>query len=226
MQIDIHAHSCEAESGVFRLYSKADWRLMPETGFLPQHGMGLSVGVHPWEALSWNETEKEALRAVLTSPDVMMVGEIGLDKICNVPFDIQKSVFLFQLEVAAACGKPVILHVVKAMTELLAIRKTIKNIPAWILHGFRGGPEEAAQYLSAGFYLSFGTHHHRETIQLCPADRLFLETDEKGDIHALFDEVARERGLRLIELESIVERNFRTVFSAASTNLWPLSIAE
>ena len=167
----------------------------------------------------WHESDKEALFAVLNSPEVMIIGEIGLDKACGVPFEVQKKIFLLQLEVAAECRKPVILHGVKAQSELLAIRKTVKDVPAWILHGFRGGPEEAVQYLSTGFYLSFGRYYHRESLKICPADRLFLETDEKGDIHALYEQTANERGVGLVELDSTIERNFRTVFSAVSDNL-------
>jgi len=219
MLIDIHTHNREVDPTVFRIYSSSEWKTIISEDAFSQPGIGLSVGVHPWRASLWNESDKEALFTVLSSPEVMMIGEIGLDKACNVPFDVQKTVFLLQLEVAAACKKPVVLHGVKSMTELLAIRKTVKDVPAWILHGFRGGPKEAAQYLSAGFYLSFGRHHHQEALRDCPADRLFLETDETGNIHTLYEEVAGEKGLSFIELELLVEGNFRTVFPTVAPKL-------
>lgn len=219
MLIDIHTHNRTIESDVFRIYSSADWKAPLTADTILQPGIGLSVGVHPWEASMWDETDKEALFTVLSSSEVMMIGEIGLDKACDVPFEIQKTIFLFQLDVAARCRKPVVLHGVRAMAELLAIRKSVKNVPAWILHGFRGGSEEAAQYLSAGFYLSFGNYHNQEALRACPVDRFFLETDEKGNIHTLYEDAAKEKGMSLIELESHIERNFRTVMPAVSNKL-------
>jgi TatD DNase family protein len=212
MLIDIHSHDCKTEPDVFRFCSTSDWKSMLNTGLLPGRGIGMCAGVHPWEASLWDDTDREVLRTVLSLPHILMVGEIGLDKICKVQLERQQSIFQFQLEIAAECKKPVILHVVKAMSELLAIRKTFNTIPAWILHGFRGGPQEAAQYLSAGFYLSFGKHHNLESLQQCPSSRLFLETDEHGDIHDCYEAAAGERGIPIVELESLVEQNVRTLF--------------
>lgn len=212
MLIDIHSHAGMSEPDVFRFCSTSDWRRMLKEPSISVQGKGMTVGVHPWDASSWDEADRKALSTVLCLPSVLMVGEIGLDKTCKAPFDHQQSIFLFQLEVAAENKKPVIIHVVKAMAELLAIRKTLTTFPAWIIHGFRGGPEQANQYLSAGFYLSFGKHHNRESLRECPSNRLFLETDENGNIHSLYETAASERGVSVIELESAIEHNFRSLF--------------
>ncbi len=212
MLIDIHSHQCETQAGVFRMYATTQWK-KPVKPDVCKGGMnGLSVGLHPWDADSWDEADANALLTTLSAPDVLLVGEIGLDKACEVPLSVQKSLFLFQLEVAARCGKPVLLHIVRAMSELLAIKKIMPNIPAWIIHGFRGGEKEAIQYLSKGFYLSFGQYHQQEAVKICPIDRLFLETDEFGNIHEVYKLVAAERKMRLSELESSMEENFKRVF--------------
>lgn len=219
MLIDIHTHNNKAEPDVFRLYSTSDWKSVLNTRFVSCQGVGLSLGVHPWDAFSLKDVDKEAISRVLHLSEVMMVGEIGLDKVCHVPLNVQQSMFQFQLEVADSSKKPVVLHVVKAMAEVLAMRKTVKNIPAWILHGFRGGQQEAAQYLSAGFHLSFGKYHNETSLRLCPADRLFLETDENGDIQTLYEVAASVRGISFEALESSIEQNFRTLFPTTPTLL-------
>lgn len=211
MLIDIHSHQCTREPDVFRIHSVSAWKSLKGAGF-EFAGMGISAGVHPWEASCWHDAEQEALREVLSLPEVMMVGEIGLDKVCQAPFDLQLAVFQFQLEVAAACGKPVVLHVVKAMGELLAQKKKTSGIPAWIIHGFRGNSKTAARYLAAGFYLSFGKYYQLESLRLCPVDRLLLETDEGGDIRALYDRVAESRGVRVDALEASIEQNMSVLF--------------
>ena len=79
---------------------------------------------------------------------------------------------------AADLRKPLILHVVKAMDEVLALhRRFSSQIPTWIIHGFRGNAQQAQQYLRHGFHLSFGPHHHPAALQATPPHRRFFETD-------------------------------------------------
>lgn len=166
-----------------------------------------SVGIHPWKAhdidfsaaaefsvltklsaaevlpskpsLSLPENLQESLRCMLQHPRVVLMGEMGLDKVCDAPYDKQLKLFEQQLMLAAELNKPVILHVVKAIDDVLALHKRFSSsIPAWIVHGFRGNAQQAQQYLRHGFYLSFGQHYHPDALQICPPDRLFFETDD------------------------------------------------
>jgi TatD DNase family protein len=86
-----------------------------------------AVGVHPTEAMTWNESTRNELRTLALphpSPDgredrvegkVVAIGEIGLDYYWNsAPHDIQKNVLRAQLELAAETGLPVILHMREA----------------------------------------------------------------------------------------------------------------
>lgn len=149
-----------------------------------------SIGIHPWKAASpeaqqlldesgaFTYTAVESFRSLLQHPRVVLMGEIGLDKLCDAPFDKQLLLFEQQLLLAADLRKPVILHVVKAMDEVLALhRRFSSQIPAWIIHGFRGNAQQAQQYLRHGFHLSFGPHHHPAALQATPPHRRFFETD-------------------------------------------------
>ena len=149
-----------------------------------------SIGIHPWKADSpeaqqlldesgaFTHTAVELFRSLLQHPRVVLMGEIGLDKLCDAPFDKQLLLFEQQLLLAADLRKPVILHVVKAMDEVLALhRRFSSQIPAWIIHGFRGNAQQAQQYLRHGFHLSFGPRHHPAALQATPPHRRFFETD-------------------------------------------------
>lgn len=53
-------------------------------------------------------------------------------------------------------GKPLVIHLVKAVDELLKVKRDLRPSNPWIIHGFRGKAALAEEYLKHGFYLSFG----------------------------------------------------------------------
>jgi len=173
----------------------------------------LCVGVHPWQALNWNLDDCPALMGLFSDPRVLMIGEVGLDRNSKVDFNAQTHVFNAQIEMAEKVRKPVLLHVVHTMTEILACKKMHNDIPAWIIHGFRGGRQEAEQYVQKGFYLSFGLRFNNEGLLACPVERLFFETDESlGDLSAVYEKVAQVLQCPVGDLEKQVEANFSAIF--------------
>jgi len=213
MLIDIHTHQAGASSSVFRLYNASSWKQAPLLADTLIHGTnGLSVGVHPWKVTDWNPQDYDELLAVLSLPEVLVIGEVGLDKVCETPFDKQLELFRMQAVMASQLAKPVLLHQVRALPELLVVKRDYPTISAWIIHGFRGGRQEAMQCLSKGFYLSFGYKLNPEALNVCPIDRMFLETDETGDIERLYAHVASMFKISEKELESALEDNFHRLF--------------
>jgi TatD DNase family protein len=215
MMIDIHSHDTQLFPNLKKVLSI---QLHPETDILSLSNalppeLLLSVGVHPWHASEWTSANMHKLLAMLQSSQITFIGEIGLDNVCGIPLSEQMNVFEIQLQVADIKGIAVLIHNVGHQSELLALKKKYKNIPAWIIHGFRGKATTAQQYLSSGFYLSFGFVHQREAIQICPIERLFLESDEaKAELAQLYEKVAQEKGLTFQELECNINRNFISLF--------------
>jgi len=214
MLIDIHRHSLCIKPGEKQILAVAA-SLSPdfhETLHSYPDDVFLSVGVHPWDAMNWSLDLIFFLNTIFLDPKIAMIGEIGLDKASSVPLSVQIPVFEAQVQMAEEVGKPVVLHIVRAMSELLAIQKKYLRIPAWIIHGFRGGKQEAEQYIRKGFYLSFGPRFNREGLLACPVDRLFLETDDGGEeLRFVYEQVAHILQCSLKELEEQIEDNFRAV---------------
>lgn len=215
MQIDIHSHHLHSQPTQKQFIaleaSQADVlrKILPNCG----KDVFLSVGVHPWQALHWNIEDCALLLELFSDHRVMMIGEIGLDKISPIDFNLQKNVFYVQIDMAEKVRKPVLLHVVRAMSEILECKRMHPNVPAWIVHGFRGGRQEAEQYASKGFYLSFGLRFNNEGLLACPLDRLFLETDEIAeDLNSVYERVTRVLQIPMDVLEKQLEANFRTIF--------------
>jgi len=178
-----------------------------------------SIGIHPlYIDENRLESDFKVVDEKLALPECLALGECGLDKRSETPFDVQVTVFEKQLALAEKHNKPVVIHCVAAFQELIEIKKRLKISVPMIVHGFSKKTELAKQLTDNGFYVSFGKNLLRnpelESVFVSiPNDRFLLETDmvEKGiqDVYAL---AAKYKGLELSELQEIVNKNYTTVF--------------
>ena len=204
---DIHTHrSMEADG--FRIINCS-----PDT-FTPCPRQWYSVGVHPWSLRDDVPQEVwERLQAAVTHPQVLAIGEAGLDKLTNASMALQETVFIRQAKMADAADKPLIVHLVKATDALLRLKKELKPRVPWIIHGFRGKAQLAEELLRHGFYLSFGAKFQAEAVRTVPLTRLFIETDESPvPVAEIYEKVASMRQIPLADLCEAVHINVQSVF--------------
>lgn len=167
-----------------------------------------SCGIHPWYIYNVRE-QMEELRRRLSAPETVAIGEAGLDKLAESPMDIQKEVFLAQAFLAEETRKPLIIHCVRAWQELIACRKEVRPDMPWVIHGFRGNGELAAQLIHLGFYLSFGDRFNPSAVRAAWPDSLFLETDDKPvDIRLVYQGVAESLRVPERDVLAQIARNF------------------
>ncbi|MGD0922394.1 MAG: TatD family hydrolase [Terriglobia bacterium] len=153
----------------------------------PQDGVYATVGIHPHEAQHFRETHLDEMRALACHPKVVAIGEIGLDYHYDLsPRDTQKQVLIRQLELAREVKLPVVIHCRDAWPDLREITETHWRSSGLggILHCFSGTREDAFQFLSWGFLVSFaGNLTFKKADQLravareIPLHRLLAETD-------------------------------------------------
>ena len=208
--VDIHTHRLP------RIPGTAIVNCYPDV-FAPKEGEWYSVGIHPWHvpaAVTSNvRCEMNVLSSLVGHPQVLAIGEAGLDKLADAPMAVQMEVFEYQARLSVELGKPLVIHLVKAMSELLKLKQQIKPANPWIIHGFRGKPALAEECLRHGFYLSFGEKYQEEALRITPADRLFLETDESSVLVAdLYSRAAEVRRVSLAELTEAIRENIAKVF--------------
>lgn len=209
--LDIHTHKAEPVSA-----GKAIINRKLATDALCE-GYFYSAGIHPWDLTEFDtERRLECLREQLAEKQLVAVGEAGLDKLAAAPMQLQVAVFKEQVELSEKYELPLIIHCVKVMDELLALRKERAPKQPWIWHGFRGKPEQAKQLLQKGFYLSFGMHYSSEAMNVVPDSRLFLETDDSPvDIEDVLRDAAKVRGVEVETLQAIVRKNIQDIFFRA-----------
>ncbi len=162
-----------------------------------------SRGLHPWHVdAHW----ADRLAAIAAATDWLILGECGLDKLCQTPYSLQTTAFEAQIALSEAMHKPVLIHCVHAMDDVLRLHA--RATQPWVWHGFRGKPEMLRQLLRAGFHVSFGPRHNTESLAACPTDRLFLETDDTAlPILPLYEQAAAVKGLTPSQLAASIWHN-------------------
>lgn len=144
-----------------------------------------ALGIHPHHAGDVAENFIDELQwAIASSPKVLAVGECGLDYHGNSASpEVQKTVFLRQIELAEQLQLPMILHVRDAHADALAIMKHHPRV-RFVVHCFTGTPEECARWMELSSYIGFTgviTYKNapdvRSACKLVAEDRLLIETD-------------------------------------------------
>ena len=125
------------------------------------------AGIHPGR-----RKHGESKTIVPRFGEVDLVGEIGLDYAGTVGREAQLRIFREQLDWAERLGKPVVLHCVKAF-EAVMPRTGSPCAAGGDLPRFIGSPQQAAEAVKRGYYLSFGERTFRSprTSKPCGARR-------------------------------------------------------
>lgn len=154
---------------------------IPAGEFSPAEDQFYSVGIHPWDTMAAPTEEFwKALETAASRPDVLAIGECGVDTLKGGPMFRQLQVLKRQIELSERLGKPLIIHDVKAHDVITGLRRDLMPTQPWVIHGFRGKPTVAKMLTDAGMYLSFGEKFNAESLQQTPADRILAETDESS----------------------------------------------
>ncbi|MEG1686043.1 MAG: TatD family hydrolase [Bacteroides sp.] len=204
--LDIHTHQSENASKAITSVSPSD--------FNPVEGNCYSVGIHPWSVaeIDGNEWIDELIR-VASHPQVVAIGEIGLDKLITTDMTLQTKIVEIQVAVAEQLRLPVVIHCVRAFNELIQLKKKIKPTTPWIIHGFRAKKSIVEQLIKQGFYISFGEKYQQDALCLVPLNKLFLETDEsENNIEILYQQIADARSIPYYQLLTQIQQNSKDVF--------------
>ena len=213
--VDIHTHTVKVGDDLIQIVNLDLNQPCPKQGYY-------SYGIHPW-ALDKADFQIEEAFALLDerlqSPNVIALGEVGLDKMHKESFEKQIELFERQIEFSEALQKPMILHDVKSHNEILALRKKHKAKQPWILHGFNGTEQDIKQLTGQGLYLSVGEsllHSERKiynSFKHIDLDKLFLETDmaEMG-VETIYEAAAKILDIDITVLKRRLFANFARLF--------------
>jgi TatD DNase family protein len=204
-----------------------------------------TAGIHPHEAQLADQAALEKLDNLLASPEVLAVGEIGLDYYYDhSPREQQKQAFAAQMEIAAAKRRPIIIHCRPSEGSTNAWDETLAMIESrWtqsglggVLHCFTGEWEHARRAMDCGFLISFAgnvtfprAQNIREVAARVPLDRMLIETDapflaplphrgkrnEPAWVARVADKLAEVCGVTADQMASSTTNNFYRFFGVA-----------
>jgi len=206
-----------------------------------------TIGIHPHEAKLAGDADFVQLEQLAKHPKVIAWGEVGLDYYYDhSPREIQKQVFMKQMELARAAKLPIVIHCRPSEGSDNAWEDCLDLIQQhWassglggILHCFTGVGPQAKRALDMGFMISFAgnvtfpkAQQIRNAALEVPLDRMLIETDSpflapvpnrgKRNEPAFVKETARKLGellgLSMEEIGEQTSRNFYNFFKISET---------
>ncbi|MBL4821695.1 MAG: TatD family hydrolase [Gammaproteobacteria bacterium] len=149
--------------------------------------MSFTAGFHPHVASTFDDQAYQRVADYARSPQVVAVGEIGLDFNRNYSTpQQQEEAFTRQLQLACETGKPVFLHQRDAHDSFYSILKEYRpKLASGVVHCFTDTKEALYDYLDLDLYVGItgwicderrGKALQELVIDI-PPDRLLLETD-------------------------------------------------
>jgi len=146
-----------------------------------------TAGVHPHHAADYTADTHTILRALHRKPEVVAVGETGLDYFRDLsPRPTQQFAFEQQLELALECAKPCFLHQRDAHDDFIAILRQVRDrLGACVVHCFTADKRELFECLDLDCHIGITGWicderrgaHLIPLMKSIPANRLMIETD-------------------------------------------------
>ena len=179
----VHHPSVSNEGAVFCIQSYDVTSQMHKV----DENSSFSLGMHPWfleKEMVYDNLNK--MRTYSNHPKFLAIGEVGFDPLKSPSFELQKTSFILQADLAEEFNKPLIIHCVKSFSILLELKKKLNPKMPWIVHGFRNSSKLANQLMANGIYLSFGVSllwekHLQELICSIPLNAFLIETDDSKE---------------------------------------------
>lgn len=193
--------------------------------------MYAAVGFHP-ECLDEVPNDYiDRLSELSNHKKVVAIGETGLDYHWDTPRDLQKRVFIRQLELSLDLNMPIVVHDREAHGDTFDLLRKYK--PKALVHCFSGSVELMQEAVRLGLYISLGgvvtfknARHSVEVASQIPLDRLLLETDapymapvpfrgkrcDSSLIIYTAEKIAALRGIGIQELLNITSENARRFY--------------
>jgi len=195
-------------------------------------GIYAAVGFHPQDVAAFTEEAFEQLKAMISHPKVVAIGEIGLDYHYGTDDkEQQKQLFRRQLQLAVETNKPVIIHERDCVSDCLEI--VFDYDVRGVFHAFSGSKETAKLLLDRGWYISFpGTVTFKnakypvENASFVPDDKILTETDspyltahpfrgkrnDSSYMRYTLEKIAEIRNTTFEHIESVTENNAKRLF--------------
>lgn len=195
-------------------------------------GFYASVGLHPSEVHKDGNQDITWMNELINHPKVVAVGEIGLDYYWSKDYvDLQKDLFIKQIEIAREHNLPIIVHSRDASSDTYKILK--EHLINGVLHCYSQSLEMAREYVKLGYYLGIGgvltfknSKEIKEVVKEIDLKHMVTETDGpylapspfRGKLNKpaylkyVIEEMSKIKDISEEELKNIIENNTFVLF--------------
>ncbi len=196
-------------------------------------GVFATAGMHPHDADAFDIEAGARIEELLHDPRVLGVGECGLDFFrMHSPVEDQIRVFKIHIALSNETGKPLVVHVRDAWTDVLRVldEGSAEHV---VIHCFSGDADIARECAARGYWVSFAgnitypkNEHFRQAAAALDVDRILVETDspflapqklrgsdnEPANIMTTIAEIARVRDADVDDIVAATANNARAAF--------------
>jgi TatD DNase family protein len=205
--INFHTHQNHGSGLEILNFDNRNWDVVK--------GRLYSIGIHPWYI---NKTQVEEqlneIKEHLNNDDCVAIGEIGLDKLIDIDYELQKQIFEAQLKIANTYRKSVIIHSVKTHHDIISIKNKVNPNLNLAFHGFNNNYKIAEFLIKNNSWFSFGPTLLNEksnaysVIKKLDVEKIFLETDDRDvEIEQIYYQASKLLKLNISHLCEIIQCN-------------------
>ena len=141
------------------------------------------LGIHPESVNDYNDYSLKFIEENINNPKIVGIGEIGLDYYwVNDNKDVQKELFIKQLDIAQKYNKPIVVHSRESIQDTYDILKDYKLKGS--IHCFSSSLEMAVEFIKLGYKIGIGgvvtfknSKKLQEIVKEVDIKNILLETD-------------------------------------------------
>ena len=196
--------------------------------------MYATAGISPNDLEDFEIENLNKIENLAKNEKVVAIGEIGLDYYWNKENkDLQKQVFISQIEIANKLDLPIVIHTREAIYDTLGILKNNKCNKKGVFHCCPLNVDLVREGLKLGFYISFAgpitfknSKNADEIIKMVPLDKILIETDspylspeplrgkrnDSRNVKYIAQKIADVKGISLEEVAEATYNNAKQIF--------------
>ncbi len=210
MFFDVHTHLLKRNSIINVDNDKIEF----------QHGYFYSIGIHPWRINTQNiQQELLKLELLLQKKEFIAIGECGIDRSIDTPVELQKDIFNKHLQLAQRFKKPIIIHCVRAYSDIIELLVKSDFSGTLIFHDYRGNQHQTQKLNEFQSYYSFGksllspSEKILISVKTIDKSKVLLETDDSDiSIEKIYICAAKILKISVDELELIILKNIGDIY--------------
>lgn len=176
-----------------------------------------STGIHPKLIDNTFDDKFKIVSHLASLPNCAAIGECGIDVFSSATVSEQKETFIKHLNLAQQYNKPVIIHCVRAYSDIISALNATHFLLPVVMHSYNGNIQTTQQLIRReNIYFSFSDKcltpncAASKSLDIIPLNRILIETDNSSSpLKPIISLIAENKMVG----EDVVEKSNNQLFS-------------